>query len=297
LFLFAFCAVGCASSQVGSNAVEQTPKAYPSGGTVVSASEVTWEQLNPARGDQSPKAATLWGDRQGGVATGFLFNAVDGFRSPAHIHNVSYRGVVIRGQVHNDDPNAEDMWMPAGSFWTQPKGAVHITAAKGTDVLAYIEIDEGPYLVRPVDQAFATDEAPINVDESNIVWVKPSGAESTANGLRVSYLWGNPQADEPSGRLVRLAAGAACTFQSRGSLRAVVIQGQPRHGASKTDVASEDVASEDVALKDVALEDVPLELGSYFSSEAPTTHELTCGATEGCTFYVRSEGSFEVSES
>ena len=73
---------------------------------VVLTSEVTWEQLNPARGDQSPKAGTLWGDRKGTVATGYLIQFEDGFVSPPHIHNVSYRGVVIRGRVHNDDPDA-----------------------------------------------------------------------------------------------------------------------------------------------------------------------------------------------
>ena len=85
------------------------------GTKVVLASEVEWEQLNPKRGDQSPQAATLWGDRNGTEATGFLVKFVDGFSSPPHIHNVSYRGVVIAGGVHNDDPEAKPMWMPAGS--------------------------------------------------------------------------------------------------------------------------------------------------------------------------------------
>lgn len=53
---------------------------------VILTSEVKWEQLNPARGDKSPKAATLWGDRNGTGPKGFLFNSVDGFKSPPHIH-------------------------------------------------------------------------------------------------------------------------------------------------------------------------------------------------------------------
>ena len=36
--------------------------------------------------------------------------------------------------------------MPAGSFWTQPAGEVHITSARGQETIAYVEIDEGPYL-------------------------------------------------------------------------------------------------------------------------------------------------------
>ena len=114
------------------------------------ASELQWEQLNPARGDASPQAADVWGNRKEKLinqavadmlgtsmdetfdpGTGFLVKFVDGFESPPHIHNVSYRGVVISGKVHNDDPDAKEMWMPAGSYWTQPAGEVHITSAKG----------------------------------------------------------------------------------------------------------------------------------------------------------------------
>ncbi|MEM9420868.1 MAG: DUF4437 domain-containing protein, partial [Planctomycetota bacterium] len=89
---------------------------------VLPASEVPWTALNPARGDKSPQAGTIWGDRGAEVPTGFLVKFVDGFSSPPHIHNVTYRGVVIEGLVHNDDPDAANMWMPPGSYWTQPAG-------------------------------------------------------------------------------------------------------------------------------------------------------------------------------
>jgi hypothetical protein len=139
--------------------------AYAGGSVeIVPTSEVEWEQLNPARGDKSPQAGTLWGDRKGTVPTGFLAKFVDGFSSPPHIHNATYRAVVISGRVHNDDPDAADMWMPPGSFWTQPKGEVHITAAKGVTNVALVEIDKGPYLVLPVEEAFDSGERPVNVD-------------------------------------------------------------------------------------------------------------------------------------
>ncbi len=48
-------------------------------------SEIVWEKLNPARGDQSPQAGTVWGDRNAEVPTGFLAKFVDGFSSPPHI--------------------------------------------------------------------------------------------------------------------------------------------------------------------------------------------------------------------
>ncbi|MEM9695146.1 MAG: DUF4437 domain-containing protein, partial [Myxococcota bacterium] len=74
-----------------------TSPATPSSATITAYEDVSWEDLNPARGDQSPRAGTLWGNRKADVATGYLLRPVDGFRSPPHIHNVTYRAVVIRG--------------------------------------------------------------------------------------------------------------------------------------------------------------------------------------------------------
>ncbi|MGI9227203.1 MAG: DUF4437 domain-containing protein, partial [Gammaproteobacteria bacterium] len=133
-------------------------------------SDVKWTPLNPARGKLGPKAGYLWGDRAGVGPSGFLVKFVDGFSSPPHIHNITYRGVVISGFVHNDDPNAEEAWMPTGSFWTQAAGEVHITAAKGSNNIAYIEIEKSPYLVLPTKEAFDSNEKSVNIEESNIVW-------------------------------------------------------------------------------------------------------------------------------
>ena len=260
----------CASAQV-------RPTPSDSTSTVIPASEVQWEQLNPARGDASPMAATLWGDRNGTEPTGFLFHPVDGFESPPHAHNVSYRGVVIRGLVHNADPKAEKKWMPAGSFWTQPRGGVHITAARGNDVLAYIEIDEGPYLVLPVEKAFESEEQPVNTDESNIDWTSAPHMLSLATGIEVAVLWGNPLDAEPSGSLVRLPAGFVGTMRPDGpSFRAVVILGPLEHSVTgETNRAA-------------------LDPGSYFSSQGDSVHEVACEAEGACVVYVRAEGTFDV---
>jgi len=234
--------------------------------------DVTWEDLNPARGDQSPRAGTLWGDRKGPPATGYLLRPVDGFRSPPHIHNVTYRAVVLRGVLHNDDENAADMWMPAGSFWTQPKGQPHITAAKGADTLAYIEIDEGPYLVHPVDQAFATDEHPVNVHVSNVVWV-PVDDVATAH---VSHLWGAPSSSAPHGLFVKLAAHSDAIVHHQGAeLRVVVVTGTSQ-----------------LALPDGAPQ-AALAPGSLVSSTGEGVHPLKCG-DEDCVFYVRATGPLDV---
>jgi len=273
----------CSSLQVASASIAPKPAAELTS-KVVLKSEVKWENLNPARGDKSPKAGTLWGDRNGSGPTGFLLKPTDGFESPPHIHNVSYRGVVISGFIHNDDPNAVNTWMPKASFWTQPKGEVHITAAKGSNTLAYIEIEKGPYLVLPSKEAFYSGERPVNVDKSNIVWldasnitwIEQSGMPASANGPKVAFLWGNPQDNQLNGTLVKLPAGFTGKINSHGStFRAVVIKGQPQYQVSETDVKT-------------------LEPGSYFSSKGESVHQVSSEAEKECIIYVRSEGKFNV---
>ncbi len=244
---------------------------------VVLASEVDWQPLNPARGDASPMAANLWGDRTTTTATGFLVRFVDGFASPPHVHNVAYRGVVIQGRVHNDDPDAEPLWMPAGSFWTQPKGAVHITAAQAsTASVAYIEIDEGPYLVRPVAGAFADPQVPLNVHATNLVWMDAAPATAPAPGAvapRIAFLWGDPGSPTPHGVLLELPAGSTHTIGSDAGFRAVVIEGAAGyHGPARP-------AS------------VTLEPGSLVEAERV---ELSCGSADDCELYVRLRGKLAV---
>jgi quercetin dioxygenase-like cupin family protein len=265
----------CVSSQVASDSTAKPP-AVEKTSRVILTSEVEWEQLNPARGDTSPQAGTLWGDRKGAVPTGFLVKFVDGFSSPPHIHNVSYRAVVISGLIHNDDPDAADMWMPAGSFWTQPKGEVHITAARGSTNVALVDINTGPYLVGPADEAFDSGERPVNVDASNIVWVDPPGMPASEKGPKVAFLWRDAQDIHLSGTMVRLPAGYTGKILSHGpGLHAVVIQGQTQYQVSKTDVKS-------------------LEPGSYFSSKGESLHQVSCEAGQDCIIYVRMEGKFDV---
>lgn len=245
---------------------------------IVLVSDVDWEKLNPARGDKSPQAGTLWGDRNGTDPTGFLAKFVDGFSSPPHTHNVTYRAVVISGLVHNDDPAAAHMWMPPGSFWTQPKGEVHITAAKGTENIALVEIDHGPYLVHPPEKAFDSGERPINVDASNIVWVDLLPGQTVARtGPMIAYLWGNLEDGHSNGTFVKLPAGFSGKIRSHGSVfRAVVIKGQVQYDGSSQKT---------------------MDPGSYFSSNGESTHHLTSKAVNDSIIYIRTNGKYTVTSS
>ncbi|MDJ0674879.1 MAG: DUF4437 domain-containing protein [Calothrix sp. MO_167.B42] len=238
-------------------------------------SEVKWEQLNPARGDKSPQAGTLWGNRTGPGPAGFLLKPADGFKSPPHIHNTAYRGVVISGLIHNDDPNAEEMWMPTSSFWTQPAGGVHITAAKGNNSLAYIEVEDA-FRVLPPQKAFSSDDKPINVDVSNIVWIDQPGMPASTNGAKVAFLWGNPQKNQLYGTLIKLPAGFTGKIRSRSTFRAVVIQGQPQYKVPN-----------DTGVK-------TLMPGSYFSSQGNSVHQVSSKAREESIIYIRTDGKFQV---
>lgn len=279
LFLF-FALVGMVTTSVfGQKSI--TEPIYQ----VVLISEVKWDHLNPARGDLAPKAATLWGDRKGIESTGFLLKPTDGFQSPPHIHNVSYRAVVTNGLIHNDDPNAEKMWLPSGSFWTQPKGEIHITAAKGTNSLAYVEIEEGPYLVLPSEEKFDSGERPVNIDKSNMVWLDASdinwinqkGISKTVNQPKIAFLWGNTEDDQLNGSFVKLPVGFKGKIHSHGaSLRAVIIKGNIHHQIPGK-----------VGLNN-------LEPGSFFSSEGKAVHNISNESGGESIIYVRSVGKFEV---
>ncbi len=241
---------------------------------VLLSSEIVWEKLNPARGDQSPQAGTIWGDRKRNVATGFLAKFVDGFSSPPHIHNITYRAVVINGLVHNDDPQAEKMWMSKGSFWTQPLGEPHITSAKGTENIALVEIDSGPYLVKPIDEAFDNGERAVNIDASNIVWLNNKKTKWISSNCKaeISFLLENKGFRS---LFFKLPRGYNGQIKTTGSvLHAVVIKGELTYEMP------------------VSEEKKVLDPGSYFGSTDNAIHKVTNQIES--ILYIRTNGEIEV---
>lgn len=243
---------------------------------VIVRSALSWEKLNPARGDKSPQAANLWGDRKLNEPTGFLVKFVDGFSSPPHIHNVTYRAVVLSGLIHNDDPAAEKMWMQPGSFWTQPEGANHITAAKGTENIALVEIDSGPYLVNPPSQAYENGEQPVNIDVSNISWINGSDMAwvNTASDVAVSYLW---KKAKKQGLFIKLPRGFDGVIETKGNVaHGVIIAGGLYYYSAEKD------------------EQQLLDLGSYFGSSDAASHRVVSAGDEETTFYMSTNGALTI---
>lgn len=278
LFLIFGLLLSCANPEKKSEDNTTLSKENPTKKVILS-SEIDWEKLNPARGDKSPQAGTIWGDRKGSVATGFLAKFVDGFSSPPHIHNVTYRAVVIKGSIHNDDPKAEAMWMKPGSFWTQPKGESHITSAKGEENIAYVEIDSGPYLVKPINEAFDDGERPVNIDASNIVWL---GSDKTnwvdsLSGAEVSFLWESNESKGLKGVFVKLPQGFKGAILSTGGVfQAIVIQGELEYFLSQKEVAK------------------MLDAGSYFTSSGKASHTISNPSGGDMIIYLRTDGNITI---
>ncbi|WP_430430867.1 DUF4437 domain-containing protein [Oceanicaulis sp.] len=252
---------------------------------IVQAQDVVWSPLNPLRGDQSPRAGALWGDRTRDEAAGFLVEFLEGFASPAHIHNITYRGVVLSGLLHNDDPDAANMWMPEGSFWTQPAGEGHVTAASGQTNLAYIEIDEGPYLVQPVDEAFDAGERPVNLHATNLVWLDapapsgPEGQNEFEGGPSLTVLWGDPAAGV-SGALLSLPYGASYPVQAgREPTRLVPVTGEIEVHHPDLDMARR------------------VSPGGYIGAPRGERVDLVCQTGPACTVYLRGAQAYRIQTS
>lgn len=255
---------------------------------IVARSDIELQPLNPLRGDASPKAGVLWGDIKQNAATGTLIEFVDGFSSPPHIHNITYRAVVISGAVHNDDPDAAPMWMGPGSFWTQPAGETHITSARaGSRATAFLEILEGPYLVQPAKEEFDNGERPVNLETRNVVWLDTSdvawidqtGTLGAGDAPQIAFLWGSLEDGRKNGSFLKLPGGFEGELRGNGAwLRAVVIAGQATHAAADSETNA-----------------VRLEPGSYFGSQDAATHAISCAAGAECLLYISTEGRYEAS--
>lgn len=259
------------------NAQTPTTDHAKSKNEVVTQDQITWGWLNPDRGDKSPAAGQLWGDRTKNEPSGFLVKFNKGFSSPPHIHNITYRGIVIKGLLHNDDPKAEEMWLPAGSYWQQPAGEGHVTAAEGDENMAFLDIQEGPYLVQPTEEAFDNGERPINIDKSNLVWLHAKEMEwvSDKSNVEITFLWGSHDANQLRAILLKLPAGFNGRIKNLNpNFRAVVISGKLTHQFSKKDT------------KNV------LEAGSYFGAEENA--EPLLQADIESVIYIRSNGDFKV---
>ncbi|MEL6803598.1 MAG: DUF4437 domain-containing protein, partial [Bacteroidota bacterium] len=171
----------------------------------------------------------------------------------------------------------EKMWMPAGSYWTQPAGEAHITAAQGEENIAYVEIESGPYLVKPTEEAYDNGERPINVDVSNMVWLDASETtlidnSRASNMTEIGVLW---KEEELSGFLIKIPENLEVDISTEGTIfDAVVIAGRPKYDID---------------------EEAELDPGSSFSSDGHVIHRLYSPPDGESLLYVRTDSDFKIS--
>lgn len=236
--------------------------------------DIKYIPLNPARGDKAPQAGAIYGNIREDVPTGYIGKFKNGFSSPPHIHNITYRAIVMNGEMHNADEKAPKMWMPTGSIWTQPKGQPHITAAQGENAMAYIQIESGPYLVKPVSEAFESDEKPINIDASNMIYLDKDASKliDENSDAKIAYIWKLKNGE--TGYLAKLPAGYNGKIHSFGDFFSVVISGDVDYTMPN------------------AKEATTLDPGSHFESSAEAMHNI---ATTGeAIVYIKTKSPFKI---
>jgi len=119
--------------------------------TVISATELKWQPLNP-NNPNGPQIAVVWGDLKKGPV-GFIAKFPAGHKSRAHWHTADYGAVLIKGTwIHSDQGGPEGKPLEPGSYWFQPGKAPHVDECQGPgECLGYADF-RGPFDSHLVDE-------------------------------------------------------------------------------------------------------------------------------------------------
>ncbi len=143
--------------------------------------------------------------------------------------------------------------------------------------MAFLDIQEGPYLVKPTSEAFDNGERPVNVDKTNIVWLNAKDIEWISNKSKVqtAFLWGSHKDNQLRATLLKLPAGFKGKIKNLSqNFRAVVISGGISHQFSKKEDKKK------------------LNAPSYFGAEENGTSIIS--AEKETVLYIRSNGKCKV---
>lgn len=67
------------------------------------------------------------------------------FASPPHIHTEDYFAVVLTGTIANGPPDATDIPLEPGSYWSQKGGENHITKCISADACTFFVVQGGKF--------------------------------------------------------------------------------------------------------------------------------------------------------
>ena len=143
--------------------------------------------------------------------------------------------------------------------------------------MAFLDIQEGPYLVKPTSEAFDNGERPVNVYKTNLVWLNANDIQwvSEKSNVETAFLWGSHKENQLRAALLKLPAGFNGKIKNLSpNFRAVVISGEVTHQFSKKDTKND------------------LQPGSYFGAEENATSIIS--TAKETILYIRSNGDYEV---
>jgi len=143
--------------------------------------------------------------------------------------------------------------------------------------MAFLDIQEGPYLVKPTSEAFDNGERPVNVDKTNLVWLNACDIDwvTEKSNVETTFLWGSHEKNQLRAILLKLPAGFKGKIKNLSpNFRAVVISGGLTHQFSKKEAVNQ------------------LDAPSYFGAEENATSIIS--AKKETVLYIRSNGDFKV---
>ncbi len=107
---------------------------------MVTPDQVDYQPLNPARGDASPQAGTLWGDLDDGGLSASFVKLPAGHTSDLSVESDRLRAVIVDGAlIHSVAGLETQSELGAGGFFESDAGVPHALACHPeSDCLVYV---------------------------------------------------------------------------------------------------------------------------------------------------------------
>lgn len=256
----ALAAAACGSDDVAFDGLSEGNASITDASDVEFVEISPFARFGPAQGDFTAGEHGTFG----------IFGA--GQASPPHTHSGAYYAVVLDGGEMNNpfgtEPNPATL--PAGSFWSVPGDAEHITACLNpNEECRFFFHSAGAFDFFPLDSLTGErDSAAQSIPAGDLVFqdLEPYGA--------AALVWGN-QDTGPHGTIVRIDAGSSTgELAHRAAFTAV-----PTVGSLSVQGDSDPTA---------------MPIGSVLEMEANSPHSVFCAAGSDCLVYLFSDQALEV---
>ncbi len=234
--------------------------------TIVGANDVDFVEISPFA-----RFGPAQGDFTAGEHGTFgIFGA--GEASPPHTHSGAYYAVVIEGGEMSNPFGTEEspVTLAAGSFWSVPADAEHVTACLDADKECrfFFHAAAGFDFFPLEEMTTARDAAAESIPVDSLSFEELDPYDGAA------LVWGDQDAG-PHGTIIRINAGDNTSeLTHRNAFTAV-----PATGSLNIDDGS-------------SVTELPT--GSVIEFEANTPHSLSCGSGSDCLVYLFSDQALEI---